>query len=175
MQPLLLKGTLIDFWPVDKKHSKLGRLLVLAKNSKINTLTMSFVSHWPTRDAVDLATLLSFRRQCDSLLFDGSIRTTTAPKSRERNPIWQFFLFSRVAFFIPLGSYYSTMAELFTVDRQFDCRNKLVDKTARLSPEQGKRKKKKGNFRCQSRSLALFGSQRAKARGYIPMHSLERW
>ena len=31
MQPLLLKGTLIDFWPVDKKHSKLGRLLVLAK------------------------------------------------------------------------------------------------------------------------------------------------
>ena len=85
-----------------------------------------------------------------------------------------FFLFSRVAFFIPLGSYYSTMAELFTVDRQFDCRNKLVDKTARLSPEQGKRKKKKGNFRCQSRSLALFGSQRAKARGYIPMHSLER-
>ena len=57
-----------------------------------------------------------------------------------------FFLFSRVAFFIPLGSYYSTMAELFTVDRQFDCRNKLVDKTARLSPEQGKRKKKKREF-----------------------------
>ena len=54
---------------------------------------MSFVSHWPTRDAVDLATLLSIRRQCDSLLFDGSIRTTTAPKSRERNPIWQFFFF----------------------------------------------------------------------------------
>lgn len=89
---------------------------------------------------------------------------------------------SKAFFIIPLrGSNYRRTAELFTVDRPFDCRNKFETKRLRLSSAAAAKKrkektKKKGNKKKKKKKREKepsFPSAAKKHQENIPMHSLE--